>query len=359
MHSSSCRCSGRFHWPVADSAFGVFVAILVSTVVAVLLSGCQEARPNDVAPPDLRPVVSVISVAGAAHAGAVRASGLVGYKRETELSFNAPGVILSLLVDEGDHVAPGQQLASMRRTSVGSNPGEAAQARENAERLLARNQALFEKGFVSQTAVDDARLAVERAQESTVLIAPSAGVILRRKAEPAQMVNAGAPVLVLGETGQGIVVRAAVASRGAARVRTGNLATVRVNGTPSRRATVVRVAAKSDDATGAFEVEVRPDDPVGMRSGQVAEVEIATAGAEDSASALIVPALSLLDGRADQGIVFVVDGDNIARRRAVQTAGIGRDGVLVIEGLAIGDRVVAAGAAYVRDGEPVRIAEPG
>ena len=76
-------------------------------------------------------------------------------------------------------------------------------------------------------------------------------------------------------------------------------------------------------------------------------------------SALIVPALSLLDGRDDQGIVFVVDGDNIARRRAVQTAGIGRDGVLVIEGLAIGDRVVAAGAAYVRDGEPVRIAEPG
>ena len=159
------------------------------------------------------------------------------YKRETELSFNAPGVILSVLVDAGDAVRPGQRLASMRRTSVGSNPAEAIQARENAERLLARTQALFEKGFVSQTAVDDARLAVERAQESTVLTAPASGVILRRSAEPAQMVNAGTPVLVLGETDQGIVVRAAVVSRAAARIAVGGAAEVRVAGLTPRPAT--------------------------------------------------------------------------------------------------------------------------
>jgi RND family efflux transporter MFP subunit len=247
----------------------------------------------------------------------------------------------------------------MRRTSVGSNPAEATQARENAERLLARTQALFDKGFVSQTAVDDARLALERAQESTLLTSPAAGVILRRRAEPAQMVNAGTPVLVLGETQHGIVVRAAVASRAAARISSGSAATVRVTGLEPRPATVVRVAAKSDASTGAFEVEVRPDDPAGLRSGQVAEVEIAGVGAAETASALIVPTLSLLDGRADQGVVFVVDADNVAWRRSVQTAGIARDGVLVISGLAAGERVVAAGAAYVRDGEPVRIAARG
>ena len=39
-------------------------------------------------------------------------------------------------------------------------------------------------------------------------------------------------------------------------------------------------------------------------------------------------------------------------------AGIARDGVLVVSGLEVGERVVAAGAAYVRDGEPVLIAQP-
>jgi multidrug efflux pump subunit AcrA (membrane-fusion protein) len=33
-----------------------------------------------------------------------------------------------------------------------------------------------------------------------------------------------------------------------------------------------------------------------------------------------------------------------------------QNGVLVVDGLAAGERVVAAGAAYVRDGEPVRVA---
>jgi len=335
------------------------VAAATAAAIVVSLAGCEDVLPGVSAAPDARPFVEVVTVAPAVQPGAIRASGLVGYKRETELSFNAPGVILSLLVDEGDAVRPGQRLASMRRTSVGSNPAEARQARENAEQLLARTQTLFEKGFVSQTAVDDARLAVERAQESTELSSPAAGVILRRQAEPAQIVGAGAPVLMLGETAQGIVVRAAVASRAAARIDNGTLATVRVVGLTDRTATVTRIAAKSDDATGAFEVEVRPDDSVGLRSGQVAQVEIAAAAAAETSAALIVPTLALLDGRADQGVVFVIDAQGVARRRSVQTAGIAGEGVLVVSGLAAGERVVAAGAAYVRDGEPVRTIQPG
>jgi hypothetical protein len=69
--------------------------------------------------------------------------------------------------------------------------------------------------------------------------------------------------------------------------------------------------------------------------------------------------LSLLDARADQGVVFVVDSENIARRRAVRTAGVTQAGVLVVEGLEPGDRVISVGAAYVRDGAPVRIASAG
>jgi hypothetical protein len=69
----------------------------------------------------------------------------------------------------------------------------------------------------------------------------------------------------------------------------------------------------------------------------------------------MVPTLSLLDARADQGIVFVVDAQGVARRRAVTTAGVTQAGVMVISGLEPGDRVISAGAAYVRDGETVRI----
>jgi RND family efflux transporter MFP subunit len=286
---------------------------------------------------------------------------MVGYKRETELAFNSPGVVASISVDAGDRVRRGQRLATLRRTSVGSNADEAALARANAERDLARTQELYERGFVSEARLEDARLAVERARDSSVLTAPADGIILRRRAEAAQSVAAGAPVLALGEVGSGLVVRTPVASAQAARVRVGDAVRVRLGelGNQVREGRVTRVGAKGNDATGAFEVEVEILAPGDLRSGMVAEVEIAAAASEAVQAAMLVPTLALLDARADQGVVFVVDAENVARRRAVRTAGVTNDGVLIVEGLVAGDRVISAGAAYVRDGETVRIAGAG
>lgn len=315
------------------------------------LAACaQEAATQPVE----GPIVQIVEVQPQMAAGAVRASGLVGYKREPQLAFTAPGVVASIDVEAGDTVRRGQRLATLRRTSVGSNPNEAALARANAERDLARTQALFERGFVSQARLDDARLAVERARDSSALTAPANGVILRRTAEVSQTVNVGAPVFVFGDTASGLVVRAPVSSLEAARIQIGDSAQARVAGAayPGR---VTRVGAKGADGTGAFEVEIELTQ-VTLRSGIVAEVEVAASGAATDTPAIIVPALSLLDARADQGIVFIVDADNVAHRRGVRTAGLTSEGVLVVEGLNPGDRVIAAGAAYVRDGDTVRIA---
>ena len=211
-------------------------------------------------------------------AGAVRASGLVGYRREPVLAFAAPGIINAMLVDAGDRVRRGQSLATLRRTSVGANADEAALARANAERDLARTQELFERGFVSQARLDDARLAVERARDSSVLTAPADGVMLRRAAEPAQMVAAGAPVL--GARGNRLGHRRARAGRiGSARRASASAMqrSVRIGGAGDapRQGRVTRIGAKATTATGAFEVEVEIAAAEGLRSGMVAEVEIA------------------------------------------------------------------------------------
>lgn len=304
------------------------------------------------------PLVAVVDAAPLSAPGAVQASGLIGYKRETELAFNAPGVVASLAVDAGDTVQRGQRLATLRRTSVGSNPAEAALARQNAERDLARAQELYERGFVSEARLEDARLAVERARDSSVLTAPADGVILRRRAEVSQSVGVGAPIFAFGETGSGIVVRTPVASEAAARVSVGDAAIVRVSELGGRilAGRVSRVGAQGASGTGAFEIEIEVHEPQDLRSGMVAAVEIAAAPGANAETALLVPTLALLDARADQGVVFVVDADGIARRRAVRTAGVTQAGVVVVDGLAPGERVVAAGTAYVRDGQPVRVA---
>ncbi|WP_167755675.1 efflux RND transporter periplasmic adaptor subunit [Vitreimonas flagellata] len=322
---------------------------------ALALAACGAAESDAPAQAE-GPLVQVVEVASASAAGAIRASGLVGYKREPQLSFTAPGIVGDLLVDAGDSVRRGQRLATLRRTSGGANVDEAALARANAERDLARTQELYDRGFVSEARLDDARLAVQRASDSSVLVAPADGVILRRAAETSQTVNAGTPILVFGETRSGIVVRAPVASSEASRIRVNDQVQVRVNELGvTRTGRVARVGAKGNDSTGAFEVEVEIADASGLRSGMVAEVEIAATPGAAATATLMVPTLSLLDARADQGIVFVVDAQGVARRRAVTTAGVTQAGVIVISGLEPGDRVISAGAAYVRDGETVRI----
>jgi RND family efflux transporter MFP subunit len=330
----------------------IFQSITLAAALGLAACGGGEARETAATE---APLVEIVQVAPASAAGVIRASGMVGYRREPVLAFTAAGMIGSIEVDAGDVVRRGQRLATLRRTGAGANVDEAALARANAERDLARTQELYERGFVSEARLEDARLAVARARDSSVLTAPADGVILRRAADPAQMMAAGAPILVLGETGSGVVVRAPVASGDAARVQVGDAVVVRLSGA-ERQGRVARVGAKGDEATGAFEVEVEVAAPEGLRSGMVAEVEIAAQPGENHELTIIVPTLALLDARADQGIVYVLDENSIARRRAVRTAGVTQAGVIVVEGLNAGDRVVGAGAAYVRDGERVRVA---
>ncbi len=335
----------------------ILIGIFSAAALALSACGGDDAPAEEAAASD-GPVVQVVQAFPLSAPGAVMASGLVGYKREGDLAFNAPGVVAALHVDAGDVVRRGQRLATLRRTSGGSNPDEAALARANAERDLARTQELYERGFVSEARLEDARLAVERARDSSVLTAPADGLVLRRRADISQSVAAGSPIFSFGETGSGFVVRAPVSSSSAARLQVGDAVIVRINelGNEARPGRVARIAGQGDAGTGAFEVEVEVPDTSRLRSGMVAAVEIAARTPSTAENALLVPSLSLLDARADQGVVFVIDAEGVARRRAVRTAGITQSGVLVVEGLEPGERVVSAGAAYVRDGEPVRVA---
>lgn len=342
--------------------------VILAGVLA--LAACGSGNDNKTKVDD-RPVVSVAKAEATAGAGTLRASGLVTYQREPALSFKVGGVIDRIAVDEGDFVRAGQRLAWLRATEVAAGAKEASAALEVAQRNLERTQTLFDKGLVAQARLDDAKLAVERARagsdaagfnrDTAVIVAPADGLILRRLAEPAQVAAAGAPILTLGEVQSGLIVKAAFPSSAAARIKAGAPATVTVTdsgGAVAFKGRVNRIAGKGDGSTGAFDVEIMITAPKGLRSGMVAETTIDTAASAkaEAATSVRIPAMALLDARADQGSVYVVDAQGVARRRIVQTSGLQGETVTVIAGLAPGETIVASGAAYVRDGAAVAIA---
>ncbi len=340
----------------------------VAVCLLLLLASCGRTPTEDASQEASAPVVEVAAAAPLESSGHIEASGLVAYKRETPLAFNVPGVIESLIVDAGQIVARGQRLAALRQTQVAAGDAEAAAALESAERHLERTRTLFAGGWVTQARLEDAELGVQRAQaardnasfnqSTSVLHAPATGVILRRLAEPAQVVGAGTPILVLGETASGLIVRAGVTAAQAATLRLGAAAVVRVSGDREpRRGSVSLISSAADPTTGAFPIEIRLDAPEGLRSGSVAQAEIEALNGAPSEALLAIPLLALIDARADQGVVYVVGEDAVARRRSIVTAGVSGDFAVVASGLEAGERVISRGAAFVRDGEPVSVAE--
>lgn len=329
----------------------------------ILVSGCsgksgQATAASAAAETHQAINVEVYRVARQDAVGQMHASGMVAFKNETALSFSAPGQIETLTVDEGDNVKVGQVLATLRRSSVGADAAEADLVRKTAQQNYDRVSRLFAGGAASQSDLDAARIALERARDILTLTAPATGVILRRDAVRGQVATAGQAILQLGEAAAGVVVRALLSSSDIAKVHVGDPVSIEVRGREPRPGHVIQISPKMATGMGAFEIEARFDDGSGLRSGEVAEVLIsrdASTEAPIATTVFYVPAISLIDARADQAMIYVVDAGGIAKRRAVRTEGVTDRGVAVVEGLAEGEQVITRGASMVRDGDRVTV----
>lgn len=340
----------------ALSAFSNGMALALAVAFLAACQGEAGEAPEAVAAPPPVVTVEALSIAADGAVSGVRASGLVAYKREATLGFGAPGQIETLGVDAGDRVAAGQVIATLRRTTVGADEAESALARQTAQLTFDRVSLLFEGGAASQADLDNARLALERTRERISIVASAGGIVLMRQAEPGQTVSAGQPVVTIGENRAGLIVRASMTPAEVAQIKVGDSAAVSIEARTPVTGTITRIAPRGS-MSGTFEVEVALPATDGLRAGEVAEVGVAarTEAADVAPSHFTIPAISLIDARADQGAVFVIDAESKARRRAVETGGVSDRGVSILKGLSAGDRVITRGASMVRDGDAVRI----
>jgi RND family efflux transporter MFP subunit len=341
----------------ALSACSNGMALAISLVLLAACQGEAGETPEAVAAPPPVIAVEALSISADGTGSGVKSSGLVAYKREAVLGFGVPGQIETLTVDAGDRVAAGQVIATLRRTTVGADEAEGALARQTAQQTFDRVSRLFEAGAASQADLDNARLALERTRERISIVASVGGIVLMRQAEPGQTVSAGQPVVTIGENRAGLIARASMTPAEVAQIQVGDSAAVSIEARPPVTGTITRIAPRGS-MSGTFEVEVALPATDGLRAGEVAEVSIAarTDMAEAAPTHFTIPAISLIDARADQGAVFVIDAEGKARRRAVETGGVSDRGVSILKGLSAGDRVITRGASMVRDGDAVRTA---
>lgn len=354
-------------WTVATLALLAALGLLRTFV----LSGAGSSEQS---PP---PLVSVIEVRLQDIADIVTFSGAIAARDEAAISAEGEGGrVAALYAEVGDRVKAGEVLAKLDNSlvapAVASLEASLQESKANAAVAQAdyrRAQAVASIGALSAQEIErrgaaavaaeskvqvvSAQLAEARARlRRTEVRAPFDGIVLTRGAEVGQLAGpGGAPLFRLGRVGA-IEMRGNVAERDLPQLAVGQSARVRVTGVDRAFEGKVRlIGAVIDPQTRLGSVRISLPAERDLRPGAFARGEIDVG----SASRPLLPQTAVMSDEAGN-FVLIVDAKDHVERRAVRVAGARADGVVLAEGLAGGERVVATAGPYLRTGEAVRVA---
>jgi len=304
--------------------------------------------------------------------GVITASGELDAVQRVNVSPKRQGVLLELLVDEGDTVSKGQPLALMddgdlrdRLMELQANVQSAESEQRRSDSELRRNEPLFRQGAISldtmnrfRSEADVRRLATAAARqrlrqrmvekEELIVRAPFAGVISQRYAEPGAFVTptttasatAGATSSSIVELSEGLEVVAKVPESDIGRLKVGLPASVRVDAFPDRRfqAQVRQIApraVKTNNVT-SFEVKLQLDDPAPeLRIGMTADIDFQTGTLQ---ARTVVPTVAIVTEDGRPGVLLVGKRQEPTFQPVELGASSGKD-TQILTGLDSGTRV--------------------
>src|SRR5688500_2106830 len=226
-----------------------------TALTLLVLAACRNSDAKPAAAPDAIRTVRTAAVAFDTSAQPVTGTGVLAARDEVQLAFKVGGIIARLAVREGQTVTRGQVIATLDLREIAAQVAKAAGAATKAERDAVRARPLYRDSVATLAQMQDAVTALEvaRADLETArftrpyapIVAPAAGTILRRHAEPGELVAPGTAVVTFASAAAGRVFRIGLTDRDLMRVRLGARAMVRFDALPGRTfaGTVREIAA--------------------------------------------------------------------------------------------------------------------
>ncbi|MPZ18696.1 MAG: efflux RND transporter periplasmic adaptor subunit [Luteitalea sp.] len=292
----------------------------------------------------------------------------------------------------GDSVRRGQRLALVEDRELQEQVRQQESAYEVAQATIRqreadlgvaesnarRSRSLFERKILAQQALEDAEAAAQsaraqldlaRAQYSqagsrleelritlanTRVVSPVHGFVGKRYLDPGVQVSPAGPIVSVVDIS---LVRLVVnlVERDLRRVQPGVPAVVQVDAYPGEafKGRVARLAPVLDPATRTAQMEVEvPNSDSRLKPGMYARVSLQTAHSQD---ALVVPRNAVVDQEGRRGVFLV--NERTARFTEIRTGIEEPQRVEVVSGLSEGQQVVTTGAAGLRHGDAVQVAD--
>lgn len=343
--------------------------------LAAAVSACSPSPPT----PDVefRIPVEAVEVATGTVEELVVATGILRAREIVGLTIETPGYLQVARDENGDRLAEGSKVAAGQ--TVVRVTGEDARLHaglessrrslEAAQAQLVRRQELFAAKLASEEELQQAEEAVEKNRyqyersmlnaSKATLASPIAGTILRlardsneRPLADGQLVSQGFAVAEIGPLDD-LIADIELIGPELARVRPGLAVRIRHYAFEDADlgGEVVRLSPTMDPVKHTFRAEVAVNnEALLLRPGMFVEVTVVV---ERRADVNVVPRQAIAS-RSGRNVVFLLDGQRVNRRDV--NLGLGDDDqVQILDGLALGDRVVVRGLETLTDGTRVRV----
>lgn len=307
-------------------------------------------------------------------------SGTVESAENARLATKIIGWIEKIMVAEGEPVKRGQLLVKLRSKDLEARLAQAeaalAEARahyDNARINLKRIESLYHKQAATRKELDDMRTAfasakarIEAARQMKAevqellqysrLVAPFDGVVTRKWLEEGDLVNPGQPVLEV-ESADRFKIVIHVPETDILKFTTGMPVRVQIDaagiGTNGKfyQARVTRILPSANPLSRQFEVHVQmANTDLPVKSGMFARVVVTL----ENQTTLLVPEQAIFKRGQLEGL-FVVDENQRARLRWVQTGKHRQGDIEILSGLNPGEMVVIASEGKLLDGQKVEV----
>lgn len=355
-------------------------SILMPLLAIAALSGtsaCHKSgEPEPAASAAVRKPVSVTTaaVATAPVSRRLELTGTVIPKAQVSILPKASGRVLELGAEEGARVRKGQILARLDvpemawqlqqgRSGLAAAESNLELARDNLRRIrelreqdVASDQQLRSAEAsvrLNESQVRQARASIrllETTQSNAVVTSPIDGIVLQRQVEVGAMAGPSTALFTVARA-DGYQAKLSFSERDLALVREGAAVTMTSVALPGEvfRGRVLDIAQIVDPQTRLISAKVSLERAGRLRVGMNV-VGVLAAGTHQG---MVVPTAAVQTDGAEQ-VVYLADGEK-AVRTPVRTGIRQADRVEVLSGVEPGDRVVAQGAAFVKDGDLLTI----
>ncbi len=346
-----------------------------------ILSSCSEEEPSTKVIP--KPIVW-IKTQSTDLSQVRRISGVLQASESANLSFEVSGKVEKVFANLGDNVAKDQVLASLDEASYELTKKSAQGGLQEARAVLTeaqnefqRQSNLFDKGWVSKSALDNARAAMDTAKSAvdiakaqldltqedlgdTALRAPYDGKIVSRLIEPSQTVRAGETVLQIEGYGS-LEVAALVPETIIGNIKKGQLYKTQYPAIPnlSLEAEITEIGSRAESANAFPVTLLLKENNEQLRGGMTVEIDFTFEGTGRTGykgQAVKIPPTAILPGADQKAYAFVFDeAANVVRKREIQTETVIDNDILISKGLQPGEIIATAGVEYLHDGQAVRL----